>query len=137
MTTYTEHFTLQTDKRREIINITPRVQAAVEKSGITDGIVMISPLHSNASVFINDDEPGLLQDIDEWLQKLAPHRDDYRHGAKHESNASVHLQGLILPGQTMVAVTGGKLELGAWRQIFYVEVDGGRPKRVVLKVVGV
>ena len=112
MTTYTEHFTLQTDKRREIINITPRVQAAVEKSGITDGIVMISPLHSNASVFINDDEPGLLQDIDEWLQKLAPHRDDYRHGAKQESNASVHLQGLILPGQTMVAVTGGKLELG-------------------------
>ena len=136
MTTYTEHITMQIEKRREIVNITSKILQAVEKSGITDGTVMISSLHSNTSVFISDDDPGLLQDIDEWLQKLAPHLDNYHYGPTHESKAGVHLQSLLL-GQTMVAITGGKLELGAWRQIFYAELDGGRPKRVVVKVVGV
>jgi secondary thiamine-phosphate synthase enzyme len=136
MTTYTEHITMQIDQRRDIVNITPRIQAAVEKSGITDGLVMISSLHSNAAVFIHDDDPGLLRDIDAWLQKLAPVRDDYHYGPGRESNAGIHLQGLLLPGQTMVAVTGGKLELGAWRQIFFAELDGGRPKRVVAKIIG-
>lgn len=137
MTTYTEHLTLQTDQRREITNITPAIVGAIQKSGITDGLVMIAPLHSNAAVFVNDDEPGLLRDIDDWLQKLAPLRDDYHHGSKQESNAGVHLQGLLLSGSATLAVTAGKLELGAWRQIFYAELDGGRPKRVVVKVVGV
>jgi len=136
MTTYTEHITFQVEKRREILNITSRIASAVEKSGITDGLVMISALHSNASVFLNDDDPGLLQDIDEWLQKLAPIRDDYHYGSKHESNAGIHLQGLLLAGGATLGITGGKLELGAWRQIFYAELDGGRPKRILVKIVG-
>jgi len=137
MTTYTEHITLQTDKRRELFYITPRIGGAIQKSGITDGLVMISVLHSNAGVFINDDNPGLLRDIDEWLEKLAPVRDDYHYGSTHESNAGTHLQGLLLGGGATLAITGGKLELGAWRQIFYAELDGGRPKRVVAKIIGV
>jgi secondary thiamine-phosphate synthase enzyme len=136
MKIYNEQLTLQTQKLREFINITPNVKAAIEKSGFSDGIILVSTLHSNSAVIVSDEEPGLLEDIEGWLDKLAPVRDDYKHEGRFESNAGVHLQGLLLHHQAIVAFSEHRLDLGPWQYVLYVELDGQRPKRVLIKVMG-
>ena len=136
MKVYDEYLTFHTKNRREYINITPRVKAALEKSGIQDGIILVSAMHITASVYVNDDEQGLIQDIDEWLEKLAPTRPDYRHHQSRETNGDAHLKNLLLHHQVIVPVTAGKIDFGPWQQIFYAEFDGQRPKRVLIKVMG-
>ena len=136
MRIHSDYMTIQTKQKREFLNITPDVKAAVEKSGIRDGIVLVSSLHSNSALFVNDEEPGLLQDITEWADRLAPLGPDYHHSARSESNAGAHLQSLLLNHQTFVALTDGKLELGPWQNLIYAELDGQRPKRILIKILG-
>lgn len=131
-----DYLTVQTKEKREFMNITPNVRETAEKSGIRDGIILISSLHSNSGVLINDEEPGLLQDIDEWANRMAPHSGDYHHSQRSESNASAHLQTLLLNHQVIVSLVDGKLELGPWQQVIYAELDGQRPKRILIKVLG-
>src|SRR5207244_11827024 len=134
MKVHKEYLTAQTKQKREFQNITPSVKFALEKSGIHDGLVLDSTLHSNAAVFINDEEPGLLADLDAWLEKVAPHGEDYKHSAKFESNASAHLQSLLVHHQVLVPISDGRLELGPWQSVIYAEFDGLRPKRILIKV---
>ena len=136
MKIHNDFMTVQTKKSREFMNITPNVKFAMEKSGIRDGIILVNTLHANCAVFVNDEEPGLLEDVDEWLEKLAPRREDYKHGSKFESNASAHLQGLLANHQVVVPISDGRLELGPWQQVIYAELDGQRPKRILIKVLG-
>ncbi len=136
MRVHNDYMTVQTRQKREFMNITPNVKFAMEKSGIRDGIVLVSALHGNAAVFVNDEEPGLLQDVDAWLEKLAPPRGDYRHDRKFESNASAHLQSLLMHHQVLVPISDAKLELGPWQQVIYADLDGQRPKRILIKVMG-
>ncbi len=136
MRIHSDYMTLQTEQKREFMNITPNVKSALEKSGIRDGMILVSALHNNAAVFVNDEEPGLIQDVDEWLQKLAPHRDDYKHGTRFESNASMHLQNLLARHQVIVPISEGRLELGPWQYVIYAELDGQRPKRILIRVMG-
>ncbi len=136
MKIHSDYMTMHSKQKREFINITQNVKFAMEKSGIRDGVILVSALHSNAAVFVSDEEPGLLQDVEAWFDKLAPHRDDYKHGPKFESDASAHLQSLLLHHQAMVPITDGKLELGPWQDVIYAELDGQRPKRIIIKVMG-
>lgn len=136
MRAHNDYLTIQTQSKREFRNITANVNYALEKSGILDGIVLVATLHANSAVFLNDEEQGLLQDVDAWLEKTAPVRDDYKHGSKFESNAGIHLQSLLLSPQVIVPVSSGKLELGPWQQVIYAELDGMRPKRILIKVMG-
>ncbi len=136
MRVHSDYMTVHTKQKREFINITPNVKFAMEKSGIRDGIVLVSVLHANSAVFVNDEEPGLLEDIDAWLEKLAPQRNDYKHSQRFESNAGVHLQSLLAHHQVLVSISDAKLELGPWQQIIYAELDGQRPKRILIKVMG-
>jgi len=136
MRIHSDYVTVQTKERREFLNITPNIKAAVEKSGIRDGIILISSLHSNSALFVNDEEPGLLQDITEWADRLAPFGPDYHHSARSESNAGAHLQSLLLRHQAFVSLADGKLELGPWQAVIYAELDGQRPKRILIKILG-
>ena len=136
MRIHSDYMTVQTSEKREYLNITPNIKAAVEKSGIRDGIVLISSLHSNSALFVNDEEPGLLQDITEWADRIAPFGPDYHHSARSESNAAAHLQSLLLHHQALVTLTDGKLELGPWQSVIYAELDGQRPKRILIKILG-
>jgi secondary thiamine-phosphate synthase enzyme len=136
MRIHSDYLTVQTKEKREYLNITPNLKAAVEKSGIRDGFILVSALHSNSALFVNDDDSGLLQDITEWANRLAPIGPDYYHGAKAESNAGVHLQSLLLNQQAFVSLADGKLELGPWQNVIYAELDGQRPKRILIKIVG-
>ena len=136
MRIYNEQITLHSKKLREFINITPQVKAAMEKSGFSDGIILVSALHSNSAIFLNDEEPGLLEDLEAWLDKLAPIRDDYKHKGRFESNAGIHLQSLLLNAQAVVPFTDHRLDLGPWQHVMYAELDGQRPKRILLKVMG-
>jgi len=136
MKIHNDYMTVHTKQSREFINITPDVKFAMEKSGIRDGIILVSTLHANSAVFVNDEEPGLLQDVDEWLERLAPRRGDYKHGSQFESSAGVHLQSLLAHHQVLVPISDGKLELGPWQQVIYAELDGLRPKRILIKVLG-
>ena len=136
MKIYTDTLTVQTPKSRELINITPQVKAAVQKSGFTDGIALITSLHVNAAIIVCEDEPGLLEDLDKWLEQVAPQREDYKHGRKFESNAGVNFQALLLHHQATVSFAEGRLDLGPWQAIFFVELDGGRPKRYLVKILG-
>jgi secondary thiamine-phosphate synthase enzyme len=136
MKIYNEQITVQSQKSREVFNLTSQVKAAMEKSGFRDGIILVSSLHSNSAVIVNDDEPGLLQDLDSWLSQLAPARDDYKHQGRFESNAAVHLQGLLLNHQAIVAFSEGRLDLDPWQSVLFVELDGLRPKRILVKVMG-
>ena len=136
MKIYDEQITLQSKKPREVFNITSQIKAAVEKSGFTGGIVLVSSLHSNSAVIVNDEEPGLLSDLDDWLNQLAPVRDDYRHKGRVESNAAIHFQSLLLHHQVIVPFAERRLDLGPWQAILFVELDGLRPKRVLVKVMG-
>ncbi len=133
---HTEYLTFRTKKHREYINITPQVRTALAKSGIREGMVLVSAMHITAGVYVNDAEDGLIQDIDEWLEKLAPFRPDYKHHQTGETNGDSHLKSLIVHHEVIVPVTDGKLDFGPWQQVYYAEFDGQRPKRVVIKVMG-
>jgi len=133
---HTEYLTFNTKKHREYVHLTPQVEAAVKKSGVKEGMVLVSAMHITASVFVNDNEEGLLADIDEWLEKLAPFRRDYRHHRTGEDNGDAHLKNLLMHHEVILPITAGKLDLGPWQRIFYGEFDGQRPKRLVIKVLG-
>lgn len=134
----TEHLVFRTENRREFINITPEVEDLVEKSGVKEGLCLVNAMHITASVFINDDESGLHEDFEEWLEWLAPHEpiSKYRHNRTGEDNGDAHLKRTIMGREVVVAVTGGKLDFGPWEQIFYGEFDGRRKKRVLVKIIG-
>jgi secondary thiamine-phosphate synthase enzyme len=136
MKIYTDTLTVQTPKAREFINITPSVKAALAKSGFTDGVVTVTSLHVNAAIILCEDEPGLLQDLDAWLEQMAPRHDTYKHERKFESNAGVNLQTLLLNNSVIIPIAEGRLEMGPWQAVFFVELDGGRPKRYVVKILG-
>lgn len=133
---YTEYLTFSTQKHREYIHITPQVEVVVTKSGVKEGLVLVSAMHITASIYVNDNEPGLIRDIDEWLEKLAPFRKDYRHHQTGETNGDAHLKNLLLHPQVILPITNGRLDLGPWQRVFYGEFDGQRPKRVLIKVMG-
>ncbi len=136
MKSYTEHLWFNTSKRIEFINITDKVEDAVKKSGVKEGFVLVNAMHITASVFINDNESGLIQDFQEWLHKLVDVKKAYKHNLTGEDNAYAHLMRTIMGREVVVAVTNGKLDFGPWEQIFYAEFDGQRKKRVMVKVVG-
>ena len=136
MKAYTEYLTFNTQRRREIIRITDKVEEAVRKSEVKEGLCLVSAMHLTASVIVQDDEEGLHQDIWEWLEKLAPFKEDYRHHLTGEDNADAHLKNLLLHFQVVLPITNGKLDLGPWQEIFYAEFDGQRPKRVIIKIIG-
>jgi len=136
MVTYTEYLTMNTGKRYEIIDITPEVEKFCAKSGLHDGIILVSAMHITASVFVNDHESGLWKDIMTWVEGLAPRKPDYLHHQTGEDNADAHLKRMLLGHQVVVPVTDGKLDFGPWERIHYGEFDGRRPKRVLLKAVG-
>jgi secondary thiamine-phosphate synthase enzyme len=133
---HTKYLTFNTKKRREYINITDEISSAVSESGIREGLALVSAMHITASVYINDDEDGLISDIDRWLDQLAPQKADYRHHQTGEDNADAHLKNLLLHHQVLVPITEGRLTLGTWQQLFYAEFDGQRPKRVIVKIIG-
>jgi secondary thiamine-phosphate synthase enzyme len=133
---YTEYLWFSTKKQREFINITSQVDSALHKSGIKDGMILVSAMHITAGIYINDAEDGLIQDIEEWLEKLAPYRKEYRHHRTGESNGDAHLKNLLIGHEVIVPVTQGKMDFGPWQQIYYAEFDGQRRKRVLVKVMG-
>lgn len=136
MKSHTEYLTFNTKKHREYVHITPQVDAAVASSGIREGMVLISAMHITAGVYVNDNEPGLIHDIDEWLEGLAPFRQDYRHHQTGEDNGDSHLKAILVHHQVLLPITAGRLDLGTWQRVFYAEFDGQRPKRVIVKVIG-
>jgi thiamine phosphate synthase YjbQ (UPF0047 family) len=152
MTAHTAYLTFNTDERRQFVRITEDVQNAVSESGISEGMVLVSAMHITAGVWVNDDEPGIQADTLEWLDKLAPpswrepandvarqllpNPGDYRHHRGSEDNGDAHLKNLLVHHQVIVPVTEGRLDLGPWQAIFYVEFDGRRSKRLVIKVLG-
>ncbi|HPS20911.1 MAG TPA: secondary thiamine-phosphate synthase enzyme YjbQ [Candidatus Omnitrophota bacterium] len=138
MKTLTEYLWFNTPNRRDYINITDKVADLVEKSGVKEGICLVNSMHITSSVYINDDESGLLHDYDYWLEKLAPHEPvkQYRHNDTGEDNADAHIKRQIMGREVVVAITKGRLDLGTWEQIFYGEFDGRRKKRVLIKIIG-
>jgi len=133
---HTDYLTFRTKKHREYVNITLQVEGALAKSGIREGMILVSAMHITAGVWVNDAEDGLIADIDEWLEGLAPFRQDYRHHRTGETNGDAHLKSLLVHHQVIVPVTAGKLDVGPWQQIYYAEFDGQRAKRVIIKVMG-
>jgi secondary thiamine-phosphate synthase enzyme len=135
---YRKELWFNVPSRRAFINITPQVQEALRESGVREGLVLVNAMHITASVFINDDEPGLHHDYDRWLEELAPHEPiaRYRHNLTGEDNADAHLKRQVMGREVVVAITEGQLDLGPWEQIFYGEFDGGRRKRVLVKIIG-
>ncbi len=136
MKSSTEYLWFNTKERREFINITDKVEEFVRRSGIAEGFVLVSAMHITAGVYVNDAEDGLIADIEEWLEKLAPYRPDYRHHNTGESNGDAHLKSLLVHHEVIVPITGGRLDFGPWQQIYYAEFDGRRRKRVILKALG-
>ncbi|MGC4095869.1 MAG: secondary thiamine-phosphate synthase enzyme YjbQ [Nitrospira sp.] len=136
MKSYREEFWFETQTRRAYLNITRHVEAVVQKSGIREGLVLVNAMHITASVYINDDESGLLQDYDEFLERLAPQDTAYRHNDTGEDNGDAHLKRQVMGREVVVALTEGKLDFGPWEQIFYGEFDGRRRKRVLVKIIG-
>jgi secondary thiamine-phosphate synthase enzyme len=133
-----EELWFNTPNRRDYINITDQVQEVVRKSGVKEGLCLVNAMHISASVYINDDESGLLHDYDQWLEKLAPHAptSQYEHNRTGEDNADAHMKRQIMGREVVVAITNGELDFGPWEQIFYGEFDGRRRKRVLVKVIG-
>ena len=136
MKSCTDYVWMNTRKHREYVNITDKAAATVAKSGVQEGMVLVSAMHITAGVFVNDDEPGILQDIDEWLEQLAPFRKDYRHHRTGETNGDSHLKNILVHHQVILPITSGELDLGPWQQVFYAEFDGQRRKRLVIKAMG-
>ena len=136
MKSFTEYLWFNTKKHREYVNITSEVEQVLARSGIKEGMILVSAMHITAGVYINDAESGLIQDIDEWLEKLAPFNPHYRHHHTGESNGDAHLKSLLVHHEVIVPVTNGKLDFGPWQQIYYAEFDGQRRKRLIVKVMG-
>ncbi|MCK5581269.1 MAG: secondary thiamine-phosphate synthase enzyme YjbQ [Candidatus Omnitrophica bacterium] len=138
MKSYREELWFNTSSRREYINITDKVQEAINKSRVKEGLCLVNAMHITASVYINDAEQGLLQDYDDWLEKLAPHEpiSHYRHNNTGEDNGDAHLKRQVMGREVVVAITEGRLDFGPWEQIFYGEFDGRRRKRILVKIIG-
>ncbi len=138
MKSYRKELWFNVSKRREFINITPQVNDCLRESGVKEGLILVNAMHITASVFINDNESGLHQDYEEWLEKLAPHEplSLYRHNNTGEDNGDAHLKRQVMGREVVVAITGGELDFGPWEQIFYGEFDGRRRKRVLVKIIG-
>ena len=133
---HTKYLTFNTKRHREYINITSELEEASAESGVKEGLCLVSAMHITASVYVNDAEPGLIGDIDEWLEKLAPERIDYRHHRTGETNGDAHLKNLLIHHQVIVPITNGSLDFGPWQQVYYAEFDGQRKKRIVIKIMG-
>ena len=138
MKSFREELWFETNSRRAYLNITPKVEEALKKSGIREGLCLVNAMHITASVFINDDEQGLIKDYDNFLERLAPHEpvSHYQHNRTGEDNADAHIKRQFMGREVVVAVTNGKLDFGPWEQIFYGEFDGRRRKRVLVKIIG-
>jgi secondary thiamine-phosphate synthase enzyme len=138
MKSHRKELVFHVPSRRAFVNITPQVEEALAESGVREGLLLVNAMHITASVFINDDESGLHQDYEQWLEELAPHEptDRYRHNRTGEDNADAHLKRQVMGREVVVAVTDGKLDFGPWEQIFYGEFDGRRRKRVLVKIIG-
>lgn len=136
MKSHTKYLVFNTKNRREYLNITDEVADAVAESNVKEGLVLISAMHITAAVYVNDAEDGLIADIDEWLEKLAPTGVDYRHHQTGEDNGDAHLKNLLMHHQVLLPITAGRLDLGTWQQVYYAEFDGQRRKRVIIKIIG-
>lgn len=136
MKSYTKYLVINTNKKKQILNITLEVEKALEESKIKEGLCLINSMHITSSVFINDEESGLKQDFLKWLEELAPEKPDYKHHQTGEDNADAHLKRTIMGREVVVAITNSKLDFGPWEQIFYAEFDGQRNKRVLIKIIG-
>ncbi len=132
----TDYITFHTKTHRAYVHITPQVESLVKKSGVQEGMVLVSAMHITAGVYVNDDESGLIEDIDQWLEKLAPFNKNYKHHNTGEDNGDSHLKSLLIHHEVIVPITAGKLDLGPWQRIFYAEFDGQRDKRLIIKVMG-
>ena len=133
---HTEYLTLHTKSRHAYVHLTPQVETILKKSGIKDGMILVSAMHITAGVYVNDNESGLIEDIEQWLEKLAPANPNYQHHQTGEDTGDAHLKSMIVHHQVIVPVTSGKLDFGPWQRIFYAEFDGQRDKRVIVKVMG-
>ena len=136
MKSHTYYHWFNTREKREFIRITDLVEEQVAESGIAEGFCLVSAMHITAGVYVNDAESGLLADIEEWLGKLAPEGPDYRHHRTGETNGDAHLKNLLIGHEVILPVTGGKLDLGPWQQVYYAEFDGMRKKRMIIKIIG-
>jgi len=136
MKTYTEYLTFHTRRRREYLHITPQVESALRQSGVKEGMALVSAMHITAGVYVNDHESGLIHDIDQWLEQLAPAQPNYQHHQTGEDNADAHLKSMLVHHEVIVPITAGRLDLGTWQRIFYAEFDGQRDKRVIVKIMG-
>ena len=136
MKSHTKYLWFNTEKRRQYIRITGEVEQALEESGIREGMVLVSAMHITAGVWVNDAEEGIIADIDEMLEKIAPFGPDYRHHRTGEDNGDAHLKSILVHNQVVLPVTGGRLDLGPWQQVYYAEFDGRRKKRVIIKIIG-
>ncbi len=136
MKTKTVYLTFNTKKQKELVRITPDVERVVRESGVKDGMALVTAMHITAGVYVNDNEGGLMQDIMDWLEKLAPEHPEYRHHKTGETNGDAHLKSMLVHHQVVAPITDGKLDFGPWQEIFYAEFDGQRPKRVLIKVIG-
>ena len=136
MKAHTEYFTFNTTKKRELVHLTPRLEQVLERSGVAEGFMLVSAMHITAGVFVNDNESGLHEDIWEWLEGIAPFRDEYKHHRTGEDNGDAHLKSLLIHHEVIVPITKGRLDLGTWQRVFYAEFDGQRDKRLIVKVMG-
>lgn len=132
----TEYFTFNTSRKREYIDITDKVESVLKKSGVKEGMILVSAMHITAGVYVNDAEDGLIQDMDAWLEKLAPFNIDYLHHRTGETNGDAHLKSMLVHHQVIVPVTAGRLDFGPWQRVFYAEFDGQRKKKVIVKAMG-
>ncbi len=137
MKTYTEYLTFNLGKRREYLKITAKVEEAVQKSKIREGMALVSAMHITAGVYINDDEPGFREDMDKMLEEIAPFGRSYEHHRTGEDNGDAHLKNILMGHQVIAPITEGRLDLGPWQEIFYAEFDGRRPKRLIIKIMGI
>ncbi len=136
MKSFTHYLTYSTKNHREYINITSDVEEALRKSGIKEGMALVSAMHITAAVYVNDAENGLIHDIDTWLEQLAPYNPNYQHHHTGETNGDSHLKSLLMHHEVIIPVTDGKLDFGPWQQVYYAEFDGQRRKRVIIKIIG-
>ncbi len=136
MRAHTEYLTFHTNKRRDLVHLTPTLEQILAASGVSEGFMLVSAMHITAGVFVNDDESGLHADIWDWLEKLAPFRADYRHHLTGEDNGDAHLKSILVHHEVIVPITKGKLDLGPWQRVLYAEFDGQRDKRLIVKVMG-
>lgn len=137
MKSHTEYLWMNTPRRKELVHITPLLDEILERSGISDGFMLVSAMHITSGIIVNDNESGLHKDIMEWLERLAPEDPAYRHHMTGEDNGDAHLKRILTHHQAVIPVTDGKLDLGPWERVFYCEFDGQRRKRVVVKVMGI